>query len=43
MSEQVVADELSVEDQLTRLKERKDKYLLFAEFENYKKELQKSV
>jgi molecular chaperone GrpE len=34
----VVADELSVEDQLTQdLKERKDKYLrLFAEFENYK-------
>jgi molecular chaperone GrpE len=37
--EQVVADELSVEDQLTQdLYERKDKYLrLFAEFENYKR------
>jgi molecular chaperone GrpE len=36
--EQVVADELSVEDQLTQdLAKKKDKYLrLFAEFENYK-------
>jgi molecular chaperone GrpE len=43
--EQVVADELSVEDQLTKTEEKeKDKYLrLFAEFENYKGELQKSV
>jgi molecular chaperone GrpE len=43
--EQVVADELSVEDQLTQdLAKKKDKYLrLFAEFENYKRELQKSV
>jgi molecular chaperone GrpE len=43
--EQVVADELSVEDQLTQdLAKEKDKYLrLFAEFENYKGELQKSV
>jgi molecular chaperone GrpE len=39
--EQVVADELN---QLTQdLKEKKDKYLrLFAEFENYKGELQRA-
>jgi molecular chaperone GrpE len=42
--EQVVADELSVEDQFKDLAKEKDKYLrLFAEFENYKGELQKSV
>jgi molecular chaperone GrpE len=42
--EQVVADELSVEDQLTQdLRKEKDKYLrLFAEFENYKGELQRA-
>jgi molecular chaperone GrpE len=41
--EQVVADELSVEDQLTQdLAKEKDKYLrLFAEFENYKRRTSK--
>jgi molecular chaperone GrpE len=41
--EQVVADELSVEEQLTQdLAKEKDKYLrLFAEFENYKRRTSK--
>jgi molecular chaperone GrpE len=43
--EQVVADELSVEDQLTQdLAKEKDKYLrLFAEFENYKRRTSKEL
>lgn len=42
-SEEVVADELSVEEQLTQdLAKEKDKYLrLFAEFENYKRRTSK--
>jgi molecular chaperone GrpE len=44
-SEEQVVDELSVEDQLTQdLAKEKDKYLrLFAEFENYKGELQERI
>jgi molecular chaperone GrpE len=43
-SEEQVADELSVEDQLTQdLGKKKDKYLrLFAEFENYKRNFKRA-
>jgi molecular chaperone GrpE len=44
LTEEIVADELSVEEQLSEdLAKEKDKYLrLFAEFENYKEELQRA-
>jgi molecular chaperone GrpE len=42
LTEEIVADELSVEEQLTEdLAKEKDKYLLFAEFENYKRRTSK--
>jgi molecular chaperone GrpE len=41
--EQVVADELSVEELTQDLAKEKRYLRLFAEFENYKGELQKSV
>jgi molecular chaperone GrpE len=45
LTEEIVADELSVEEQLSEdLAKEKDKYLrLFAEFENYKRRTSKSV